>query len=376
MRKIIIVATFMFVCCLSCSLFAQNTPVTPVNQTEKVRIGIDGLSHDHINGLMRNLTRREEIQLVGIAESDKALVARLSKQFGFDPAIVYDNVKEMVEKTNPQGVLAFNSIFGHMNTVEVCAPKGIHVMVEKPLAVSSQHARKMKQLAEKHGIHILTNYETSWYPTHYEAFKIALENASIGHVNKVLVNDGHKGPVEIGCSKEFLAWLTDPVLNGGGAVIDFGCYGANLMTWLMHNQRPKTVTAVLQTIKPEVYPKVDDMATIILTYPNAQAILQGSWNWPVDRKDMEIYGQDGYVKIFNGNELEYRENRSKPAERQKISEFPLETRDPYIYFARVIKGEITLKPTDLASLENNLIVVDILDAAKQSAKQGKTIRLK
>jgi predicted dehydrogenase len=63
------------------------------------------------------------------------------------------------------------------------------------------------------------------------------------------------------------------VLDGGGAVVDFGCYGCNLTVWLMGGETPKTVTAVLQQLKPEVYPKVDDEATIILTYDHAQAII-------------------------------------------------------------------------------------------------------
>ena len=92
---------------------------------------------------------------------------------------------------------------------------------------------------------------------------------------------------------EFLAWLTDPEKNGAGALFDFGCYGANLMTWLMNDARPVSVTAVTQRIKPEIYAKVDDEATIILEYPGAQAIIQASWNWPFDRKDMEVYGRTG-----------------------------------------------------------------------------------
>ena len=62
-----------------------------------------------------------------------------------------------------------------------------------------------------------------------------------------------QGPKEINVQPEFLAWLTDPVKNGAGALFDFGCYGANLMTWLMDNQRPLAVTAIAQTNKPAIY---------------------------------------------------------------------------------------------------------------------------
>ena len=342
---------------------------------EPVKIGVDGLSHDHIHGLLRDVEKRTDIQIVGIAEKNKDLVKRLSDQYKFDLNIVYDDLETMIEQAKPEGVVAFNSIYDHLQTVEICAPKGIHVMVEKPLAVSPEHAQRMAQLARENQIQLLTNYETTWYPTHYKAYEMAVAKNEIGDINKVVVQDGHKGPVEIGCSKEFLAWLTDPVLNGGGAVVDFGCYGANLMTWLMQNQEPLTVTAILQQIKPDVYPKVDDQATIILTYPNIQAILQGSWNWPVDRKDIEIYGKAGYVKALNANDLEYRLKREVPKEEIKVTEFPTEASEPFNYFANVIRGKFKVEPTDLSSLENNLIVVKILDAAKKSAKTGKTIKL-
>lgn len=347
--------------------------VITLAQQKPVRIGIDGLSHDHIHGILNNHKERSDIQIVGIAECNKAKAQALADRYGFDMGIVYDDLATMIEAAKPDGVVAFNSIYDHLNTVQVCAPKGIHVMVEKPLAVSVEHADKMAGLARKYDIHLLTNYETTWYPTHYKLFEMAVRNQELGAINKVLINDGHKGPVEIGCSPEFLAWLTDPVLNGGGAVVDFGCYGANLMTWIMQNEEPETVTAVLQTIKPDVYPKVDDQATIILTYPHAQAVIQGSWNWPVDRKDISVYGKEGYVTAHNAHDLEYRLNRNVPRQEIKVNDFSLAANDPFNYFAHVIRGDIKVADTDLSSLENNLIVVKILDAARQSSAEGKTI---
>lgn len=350
--------------------------VVTLAQQRPVRIGIDGLSHDHIHGILNNHKARTDIQIVGIAEPNKEKAQALADRYGFDMGIVYDDLATMIAETKPEGVVAFNSIYDHLSTVEICAPKGIHLMVEKPLAVSAEHADKMESLARKHHIHLLTNYETTWYPAHYKAFEMAVLNQEIGAINKVLINDGHKGPVEIGCSPEFLAWLTDPVLNGGGAVVDFGCYGANLMTWIMQNEEPETVTAVLQTIKPEVYPKVDDQATIILTYPHTQAIIQGSWNWPVDRKDLSVYGKEGYVTVHNAHDLEYRLTRNVPKKEIKVNEFPLAAKDPFNYFAHVIRGDIKVVDTDLSSLENNLIVVKILDAARQSASEGRTVLFK
>ena len=189
---------------------------------------------------------------------------------------------------------------------------------------------------------------------------------------KVVVHDGHSGPKEIGVGPEFLSWLTDPKLNGGGALFDFGCYGADLMTWLMDGQRPETVTAVTQQMKPAIYPRVDDEATIILTYPKAQAIVQASWNWPFDRKDMEVYGQTGYVITVKRDDVRVR--RSGGAE-EEIAAKPLPA--PYdnsLSFLRavVLNG---MKSDGPSSLDTNVTVTEILDAARSSAASGRTIHL-
>jgi predicted dehydrogenase len=164
------------------------------------------------------------------------------------------------------------------------------------------------------------------------------------------------------------------VLNGGGALTDFGCYGADLVTWLMDGQRPTAVLAVTQQIKPEVYPKVDDEATILLTYPHAQAIIQASWNWPFDRKDMEVYGRTGYVLVPQRDLLRVRKAGAEEKE-LKLSPPPAPSpmMDEIAYLAAVVRGEV--QPSGLSSLEVNLIVTEILDAARQSAKTGKRIDL-
>jgi hypothetical protein len=103
-----------------------------------------------------------------------------------------------------------------------------HVMMEKPLAVSMEHARRMRETAQRDHIHVIVNYETTWYPSNQLAFQLVQQQGAIGAVRKIVVRSGHQGPKEIGCPESFLDWLTDPVLNGGGALMDFGCYGAQV----------------------------------------------------------------------------------------------------------------------------------------------------
>lgn len=352
----------------------DNLSQTYKSVTDPVRIGIAGLSHDHVIWLLKR-PGRGDIKIVGIYEPDSALAERYAGRYNFDSRLVSNTLEAMLEAAKPEAVVAFGSIYDHLATVEACAPRGIHVMVEKPLAVSLAFALAMEALARQHGIYLLTNYETTWYASHYAAYNLIHQQRLIGDIRKVVVHDGHWGPQELGCTAEFLAWLTDPVLNGGGALLDFGCYGPNLVTWLMQGEPPLSVTAVTQQLKPDIYPKVDDEATLILTYPKAQAIIQASWNWPFHRKDMEIYGQTGYVHAVDGRTLHLREGREK--EPQVVSLEPLAAPgdDPFAYLAAVIRGKIEMIEGDLSSLNNNLLVMRILEAARQSAKTGKTVLL-
>jgi predicted dehydrogenase len=220
---------------------------------------------------------------------------------------------------------------------------------------------------------LIVNYETTWYAGNQEAYTIVHDQDQIGDIRRIVVHDGHRGPQEIGCSTNFLAWLTDPVLNGGGAINDFGCYGADLATWFFNGQKPVSVFAVAQQIKPEIYPKVEDEATIVLTYPKAEVILQPSWNWPFDRKDMEIYGRTGYVIVPHPDLVRIR--TANMADEQEVLA-PTVTgpnADPISYFSAVVRGDI--KPTGLSSLAVNVIVVEILDAAHKSARTGKRVDL-
>jgi predicted dehydrogenase len=343
-------------------------------QTDKpFRIGIAGLTHDHVNGIM-NRADDGDLEIVGIAEANKELADKYIKKFNLPPSVWFSSLEEMLEKTKPEAVSAFGSTFDHLAVVQACAPRKIHVMVEKPLAVSVDHARKIKALADQHQIHVITNYETTWYGSNLKISEL-VSNGSIGRLRKVVIHDGHEGPREIGVSKEFLAWLTDPVQNGGGAVMDFGCYGANLLTWLMKGERPQWVMGATQQMKPDIYPKVDDEATIVVGYEGTQGIIQASWNWPFGRKDIEVYGATGsIVADRNGSNVRLPKETSTMYVKGATLEAPMD--DPFRYLAAVVRGKIVPAPSDLSALQNNMIVVEILEAAKQSAKTGKRVTLK
>jgi predicted dehydrogenase len=343
--------------------------VTLSSSGQKIlRVGVAGLTHDHVHNIMHQF-KRGEVIIAGIAESDAQLIARYKKSYQLPDSLFYPALPDLIQHTHPDAVLAYNAIADHLGVVETCAPKGIPVMVEKPLATTVKDADRIAALAKQYHIQVLTNYETTWYDTNQQIYEMVNNNA-IGTTRKMIVHDGHQGPKEIGCSPDFLNWLTDPVKNGGGALRDFGCYGANLITWLMHGQAPIAVTAVTHHIKPAIYPKVEDDATILLEYADATGIIEASWNWPFSIKDWEVFGTTGYLHALNDKSLQERTKRSYDS----VTVHPAAYRDNIPYLSDVLSGK-TDPGNDLSSLPNNLIVVRILEAATRSAKEGRRIPL-
>ncbi|HVI47257.1 MAG TPA: Gfo/Idh/MocA family oxidoreductase [Chitinophaga sp.] len=335
-----------------------------------LRVGVAGLSHDHVHNVMHQY-KNGQVMIVGIAEADTKLVQRYKRSYQLPDSLFYPSLTALLRHVHPDAVLAYNAINEHLSVVEACAPEGIAVMVEKPLATTVKDADRIAALADRYHIPVLTNYETTWYDTNQQLFDMVSNQHTIGEVRKMVVHDGHQGPKEIGCSADFLNWLTDPVRNGGGALRDFGCYGANLMTWLMQGKAPIAVTAVTRQLKPAVYPKVDDDAVILLEYPGATGVIEASWNWPFSIKDWEVYGTGGELHALNPKDLRLRV-------KDKSEEVPVRAavyRDNITYLADVLNGKIDAAGKDLSSLSNNLIVVKILEAASRSAREGKRIVL-
>ena len=347
--------------------------IPAVRAQAPLRVAIVGLEHGHVEGFLHALPQHHEVQLVGIADADSTLLAKYQQKYGLSETLLYKSEANMIERTHPQAVLVYTSIGEHRHAIGVAAQYGVSVMVEKPLTISLDDALAIREIARAHKIHVLVNYETTWYSSNKAAYD-QLRQGQLGDVRRVVVHDGHQGPKEIGVPPEFLNWLTDPEQNGAGALYDFGCYGVDLMTWLMHGETPLTVTAVANHDKPEIYPHVDDDATIVLQYPHAQAVIQASWNWPFARKDMEVYGATGYAITVGPDQLRLRHEHDHDEQLMTATHLDPSHADSLSYLTAVLTGQIK-DQGDLSALDTNIVVMQILDAARTSAREGRTIHL-
>jgi predicted dehydrogenase len=356
----------------ACALAALLPAHAQDRTAAPLRLAIAGLVHGHVGGFLKAAQARSDVQIVGIFEADTALLRQYATRHGVADNVLFTNLNDMLDRGKPEAVASFTNTADHPSVVEAAAARRVHVMMEKPLAVSNVDAQRIRRAAERGAIQVLVNYETTWYPSHGAIWTLVKERRAAGDIRKMVALDGHAGPKAIKVQPEFLAWLSDPVKNGGGALFDFGCYGANLMTWLMDDQRPLAVTAVTQQFQPDVYPRVDDEATILLEYPKAQGIVQASWNWPFNRKDLEVYGDHGSAVATGGNGLRIALPK-EPEHAVTPDPRPLDERDSISHLIAVVRG--TRQPNGLSSLANNVIVTEILEAARQSARTQKRVAL-
>lgn len=362
-RRLLILATF----CLLPAMagFAQSP---------KTRLAIVGLDHDHVWGLLRDIAKTPEAELVAIADLHPELVERAKARV---PASVkfYSDYVKMLDVAKPEGVIVTTENDRHLEILKECAKRHIHFSTEKPLAATGDDAREMERLANEAHIKLMVNYWNAWAASTHELFH-RVHAGELGPVEKIIVQYGHQGPREIGVSKYFGDWLYDPVKNGGGAIVDFGCYGAEWALWL--KGRPTRVYATALKLKTEQHTRVDDDATLLIEYPDATAVIQASWDWPYSRGQVEVFGPKGSLLATSDGVL-YRPAKSatKPESPEgqpvALAPVPPATSSPIAYFLDCIRNDKPIEDPVSASL--NVAVVEILDAAKESIRTGRAVEM-
>lgn len=341
-------------------------PLLAQNQASEVKIAVAGMVHSHVWGHLGNMLKGDKAKLVGIAESVPELVAEAKKR-GASDELIYSDYKAMIEKTKPDIVWAFVENNRHLEIAEFCAPRKIHLMYEKPLASTYADAVKIRDLARKHGIQVLTNYQMAWWPSMYAQKKLA-DSGDLGKVWRLRGIVGHGGPGgPTGLNKWFFNWLTDPVQNGAGSLIDFGCYNALWSLWYLG--RPETVYAQVNHLRPETFPKVEDNATMIFHYKNGVGLFEGSWDLPRSFQDLEVFGLGGSAYMTRAG-VQVRKGRG---EEQSLTVEPLppERMEPIAYMVDVVRNRKQVE--GVIALDINVEVVEIMDGLKQSVKTGSAV---
>lgn len=335
---------------------------------QEYKIAVVGLVHSHVWGHLKTMVDGKVAKLVGVAEPNEELTAEAEKM-GVGSDLVYRDYSKMLDERKPDVVWAFVENNRHLEIAKACAERHINIIFEKPLAANYEQARQIKALGEKYGILVMTNYQMAWWPANYVA-KAAVDRGDIGKVWRLHGIVGHSGPGSEGVrNKYFFAWLTDPEKNGGGALMDFGCYNALWSLWYLG--KPKSVFATVNHLRPDRFPKVEDNADLILEYPNGVGLFEGSWDLPRSYQDLDVFGwgDEGKRGSIHMNQRSVEMRHGKNVEQLTLSPLDQDSNEPIAYMVSRMKNK---KPIEgLTAVDINVDVIHIIDLAKKSVKSGR-----
>ncbi|MHB8637971.1 MAG: Gfo/Idh/MocA family protein [Fimbriimonadaceae bacterium] len=324
--------------------------------SDPVRIGVAGLTHGHVWGLIDAFKLHPDVTLVAVAEADP-----IRERATPDLATPYADWERMLDVEPLDGLIVTSDNKTSSAIAVAALSAGIPCLVEKAMARNAADADKMLSAARHSGKALMINWPLAWNPWLHD-LKRRIDGGDIGHVFHTKFRNGHSGPKEIGCGPEFYNWLYDEELNGGGAIADFCSYGAVLCRWFYG--MPESVYCIRGNFTKE-YSTPDDHAVCVLRYPKASAIVEGTWatkGFDASGNPV-IHGSDGTLSVFGGK-VHINQGRDEAiVEPPKVS-----PADPASYFVECIRGsrvpEGILDPTIAAD------ACRIIDAAKRSNVSG------
>jgi predicted dehydrogenase len=361
-------------------------------KTKTYRVGVIGFAHMHVNETVRCFAEHERCEIVACADTvplvpsridvEGSRTANLRRALDTSPAAQrYDDYNKMLADAALDIVLFCPENARHAEVGEAIARRGAHMVTEKPMAATLADALAMVRAAEQAYIKLAVNWPITWRPP-IRAVKRLVAAGEIGKVWQIKWRNGaslgplavgsfHPGDTVIGAvsDRDKGAEWWHQSAAGGGALLDYCCYGACLSAWYF--DAPPTAAFALKGNFFSRFGDAEDNAAMIVRFPDAMAIVEGTWTTfhagvptgPI------LYGTTGTI-VVDGPKVLVFKTRGDPAPSMVLDGDPLPSgRDTIAreFLHHLETGE-PLHPT--LDLPLNLAAVAVLDAGIRSAKTG------
>ncbi|HWD41916.1 MAG TPA: Gfo/Idh/MocA family oxidoreductase [Fimbriimonas sp.] len=322
----------------------------------EIKVGVAGLTHGHVGGLINDWKKVGSARLAAVADSTRLL----DGVEGFDRK--YKDWQEMLETESLDALVITSDSLESSEIAVQALGKKIPCMVEKPMAANLADAERMLAAWKASGVALMINWPLAWSGW-VDDFKKRIDEGQIGKPFHLRYRNGHSGPREIGCGPEFVAWLYDEKKNGGGAIGDFGSYGGAVAAYLFG--LPEAVHCVRGNYTKD-YEVSDDHSICLLQYPKASAILEGTWATAAfDSGPLAVvHGSEGTLAAWwDRSELTLRGNN-----REEFESTDVPGKGPAEYFLHCMQTGET--PKGILNPEISADSCRILDAALRSTASG------
>ena len=336
----------------------------------KLRIGLLGLTHDHIWDHLPALTASENAELVAAVDPNEPLLKRVANETG---CRTYESLEQLADAEELDGVFVYSSNSEGAELATWAAQQGWHVVIEKPMAADLAGADAMVAAARQADVQLLVNWPFAWWPQLQKAIAM-VSTGEIGDLWQVKYHAAHAGPQELGCSEYFCDWLFDVELNGGGAMMDYCCYGCILAQVLLGS--PSRVTGIAGRFRKDSL-LVEDNALIAMQYARAMATAEASWTQigKLTSYTTAIYGSEGtlLVEPRAGGRLLLATAEHPEGEAVAVPAVPLHLQNPIEHLVHCVRtGE---KPQPLCLDRNARDAQEILEAGRLSVLNDRAVSL-
>jgi len=332
-----------------------------------VRVGVLGLTHDHVWENLDALVRHPNAALIAVADSRSELREK-ARAYGCDQ--LYADPEQLLNDVSLDAVYVYSDNRHSAELAVHAAKRGLHLMVEKPMAADYVGAVRMLAAARESKVQLMVNWPFIWWPSLQHALRLIVEG-EIGTIFQVHYRAAHAGPREAGCSPAFSEWLLDPHRNGSGVLMDYCSYGAALTCLLLG--LPSRVTGVTgRNVKLEL--PAEDNAVVVMQHAEAISTSVASWTQIGHMTSYEpmFYGTRGTLVVRHDSIL-IANGADQDGHAIPVPELaPRETSSAAFFIHHIASGAPI---AGLCSAEVSLAAQQVLSAALMSAQEGRTITL-
>ena len=361
----------------------------------RYRVGVIGFAHMHVNALVQSFAKLPNVEWVACADTVPASTLRsdvpATRGHNLKRAVetlgipkVYDDYREMLAAERFDIVIFCPENARHGEVAEAIAEHGAHMLTEKPMAATLSEAQRMARASRHRHLALAVNWPSAWDPAVRKAHQL-VRSGEIGEPLEVKWRNGPSlGPLSHGSHHPGNTVVTGELTaeelgrewwyraaDGGGALLDYCCYGAILASWFL-DQRAVAVSGMAVNLRSP-FGDVEDLAHLAVRFPSSLAVLEGSWITyvPGVPTGIVVYGTDGTLVVSGGEVKVYKRRGSgEPSAVFRGDPLPTGRDDVAKEFLHHLETGEPLHP--LLDLELNLRSMAILDAGRRSVKSGKT----
>ena len=346
---------------------------------KKFNVAFIGLDHAHVHNLSHAFQRREDVNIGGIAgyppytEEEKALNIRINVPTDFDFKI-WEDYKELLSQDIDIAVIC-TGIGRHADVVEETLGMGIHTVVEKPMALTMEDARRMYRAYKKSDAKLIINWPIAWFPSFRKAKELA-DTGIIGDVIRV----HYRSPATLGpYQRSGITWDDRSKLwwykesEGGGSMCDYAGYGCVLSTWITGKCAKRVYGLKKNFMLP--FSDVEDYSVFTIDFGDSVGVIEGSWS-TLNNGEIAtgpvVFGTEGVivadryapdVKIYK-DLIPY---QPSPTPNQVVNPEPVNENIASQVINHISKGEPLF---EMVTPEFNMKVMAAFDAGRRSCETG------